>query len=364
MTHRERFRRTAARQKADRAVYDLSGSPNTKIDYDVTRDGLAKLLGIHDPCHRPYDLDERVLAALDIDTRRIGGMPIPPTKHIREEGGVVYNAFGLGSRFVNGHYEFCHYPLQGCTMSQLEDYELPAAKDIDLRQIERWAQQARHLHEKTDYAVVAEHCVFGVMEIGCWLFGYDDYLYRMAAEPELVRAFHARFLDFQKQVIEVYYGALGGYIDCTLSSDDFGTQTGPFLSAAMFGDLVAPYMKERIAHTRKHTGAFIQQHTCGAVYPLIPSLIDCGIDILNPIQPGAFMMEPERLKRDFGDRLAFWGGIDTQRLLPLGTPEEVRREVRRILEIFQDTGGYILAPAHTIQQDVPPENVLAIYRIE
>lgn len=361
MTHRERFYRVARHQQADRAVFDLAGSPQTAIDYPQTHAALARLLGFEGEKQGPYNVDERILERFDIDLRRIGGMPIPRTSHVRSENGVTYDPFGIGCRPVNGHSEICFNPLRDADLDTVMTYELPDPEKIDLRQIDAWAAQAQWLHENTDYAVVAEHPVLGVFEIGCWMFGFDDYLYRLAAEPEVVHAFSQRILALQKRTIEIYYGALGPYIDCTTSGDDFGTQRGPFMSPEMFRELVKPYFKERVAYTRRFTKAFFKHHTCGSVHALIPDLIDCGVDILNPIQPGVYMMEHERLKNDFGDRLTFWGGIDTQHLLPEGSPEQVRAEVQRILSIMDVSGGYILAPAHTIQPDVPAENLIALY---
>jgi uroporphyrinogen decarboxylase len=230
-----------------------------------------------------------------------------------------------------------------------------------MARVREWADKAAHLQRATDYAVVAEHPVFGVFEIGCWLFGFDDYLYRLAAEPETVHAFSQRFFDHQKKVIEKVYGALGPYIDCTTSGDDFGTQTGPFMSTAMFDEYVKPYLQKRVELTKTLTSAFFQHHTCGSVHNFIPSLIACKVDVLNPIQPGVYMMEHERLKNDFGSRMAFWGGVGTQHLLPRGTVAEVKAEIHRILSIMDRDGGYILSPAHTIQRDVPAENLIAMY---
>jgi uroporphyrinogen decarboxylase len=177
-----------------------------------------------------------------------------------------------------------------------------------------------------------------------------------------VHWFFDKFLEYQKAVIKLYYGAIGEYINCTTSGDDFGTQHGTFMSVKMFDAFIGPYMKERIRYTKTFTNAFFQHHTCGSVFDLIPSLIDCGVDILNPIQPHAHNMEPERLKTEFGGQIAFWGGIDTQDLLVNGSPEDVKKETERILSVFgTDSGGYILSPAHCIQDDVPPENVIAIY---
>lgn len=361
LSHRERFRRVVTHQETDRVVFDLCGSPQTQLDYQETKDALGNLLGFASPKKGRYPLDERILEAFDIDTRIVGGMPTPSTVHNRTEGNVSFDSYGIGYRMVNGHMEICHNPLKGCTLEAMLAYPMPKAEDIDPKRIETWGNQARYLKENTDYAVVAEHPVLGVFEMGCWLFGFDDYLYRLAGEPELIHAFSERFLKYQKEVIEVYYGVLGPYIDCTTSGDDFGMQTGPFMSSSMFDGLVAPYLKERIAHTRKYTDAFYKHHTCGSVHAFIPTLISCGVDILNPIQPGTYMMEPERLKKDFGGQIAFWGGVDTQHLLCESTPEQVQSAVQELLDIMSPT-GFILSPAHCIQQDVPAENIVALYQ--
>ena len=361
MTHRERFTKTVTRQKTDRVVLDLCGSPQTCIDEQVTRDALAAYMGISGHKQGPFQIDERILKKFDIDTRKVGGMPTPNTVHNREEAGVFYNSYGIGFKQINGHYEICHNPLKGASLDKMLAYPLPEAANIDVSQIKKWAEDARFLHENTNYAVIAEHPVLGVFEIGCWLFGFDDYLYRLAAEPELVHAFSQRILDYQKEVIHLYYSELGRYIDCTTSGDDFGMQSGPFMSLAMFDELILPYFKERISHTKKYTNAFFKHHSCGSVYEFIPSFINAGVDILNPVQPGTYKMEPERLKKDFGNQISFWGAIDTQDLLPNGSVQQVKAEVKRIVSIMAQGGGYILAPAHCIQPDVPPQNIAAIY---
>jgi len=361
MTHRERFTAAVTHQPTDRAVFDLCGSPQTLVDFQQTKDALAQLLGITGEKQGPFCVDERILKAFDIDTRLIGGMPTPWTSHCGEKDGVHYDCFGIGWQDDGGYMQICVNPLKDATIDQVMAFEFPDPAKTDMDLIRRWAGQAKALRENTDYAVIAEHPVLGVFELGCWMFGFDDYLFRLAGEPETVHAFSQRVLDFQKGMIERYYGEIGPFIDATTSGDDFGTQTGPFMSTDMFDELIKPYFKERIAYTKKHTDAFYKHHTCGSVHNFIPSLIDCGVDILNPIQPGVYMMEHERLKQDFGDKIAFWGGIDTQHLLPEGTQEQVKEEVKRILKIMDQSGGYILSPAHTIQYDVPAENVIAMY---
>ncbi len=362
MTHRERFYEVVTHGHPDRAVYDLSGSPQTNIDYEVTKKELARLLNITGEKQGFYNVDERILTALDIDTRRIGGMPTPVTSHCRKENGITYDSWGIGYKEIDGRMEICENPLRDCTIDEMMDYEFPDPEKVDRKLIQTWAEQAKMLHEQTDYAVVAEHPVLGVFELGCWMFGFDDYLYRLAGEPEMVHAFSQRVLDYQKKVIDIYYSALGRYIDCTTSGDDFGTQNGPFMSNEMFKEFIYPYFKERVAYTKQYTEAFYKHHTCGSVYSFIPMMLECGIDILNPIQPGVYMMECGRLKEKFGDRLTFWGGIDTQHLLNGGTEQEVKDVVKETLSVMDINGGYILSPAHTIQYDVPAQNLIALYR--
>ena len=368
MTHRERFVNAVSHKKTDRAVFDLYGSPQTMIDAKSVVAEMKQILKIEGEYEGPGFIDERILEALCIDTRMTGGMPSPPNealwswKHMDYQKSYRVDIWGIGYAKEPTNREAIKRPFKDMPLEEIKTFPFPKASDIDKGVFEKYAAHAKNLYENTDYAVVAQHPCFGVFEIGCWMFGFDDFLYRLAAEPETVHWFFGKILEYQKDVIKLYYGALGKYIHCTTSGDDFGTQRGPFMSASMFGELVAPYMKERISYTKTFADAFFQHHTCGSVFSLIPSLIDCGVDILNPIQPNAFEMEPERLKAAYGKQISFWGGIDTQELLINGTPKQVREEAERILSVFCDAGGYILAPAHCIQADVPAKNVVAIYK--
>ncbi|MDH5174875.1 MAG: uroporphyrinogen decarboxylase family protein, partial [Elusimicrobiota bacterium] len=143
--------------------------------------------------------------------------------------------------------------------------------------------------------------------------------------------------------------------------DDMGTQSQPFMSIEDFRKHIKPYWAELIKEIKKYTEAKILLHCCGSIYPLINDIIEVGFDVLNPIQPLAHQMEPKRLKKDFGDRISFLGGIDIQRLLPFGTPDEVKQGVRKVIGTLAPGGGYILAPSHNIEPDTPPENVVAMY---
>ena len=158
--------------------------------------------------------------------------------------------------------------------------------------------------------------------------------------------------------------ASGGRIDLYLLISDLGSQPGPLISLAMFRQFVAPYLKEMVDCIHG-LGGKVLYHSCGAIRPLIPELIALGVDVLDPIQPVGPEMAPERLKADFGDRLCFHGGIDMQQLAAArhARRRSGPRSAATARRLGRD-GGYILGPAHLFQPDVPPENILAMYRAE
>lgn len=307
--------------------------------------------------------DEAVLRALDIDIRGVGGILSPDGGLQRRISDTEFvDVWGIRYAWTGKHFDATERPLAGATLDTLERYPWPDAGNIPPATIQQMADRARWLREETPWVVCGRHPVFGVMELGCWMCGFDDFLYRMAAEPEFVARFFEIVMDYQLRVVDLYYGALGPYLHFTTSGDDFGSQAGPFVSPAMFRRLVAPAMERRIARTRMHTDAAFFHHTCGSVFRLVPDLIRVGVDILNPIQPGAAEMEPERLKATYGDDLTFYGGIDTQHLLPRGTAEDVADAVRAVRETLGAGGGWVLSAGHTILPEVPAANVVAMFR--
>jgi len=360
LSYRERFARTLAHQDVDRVPMDLASTDMTEIDGGARR--LAPELGLRKGAS-DAETDEAVLQALDTDIRGVGGIlrPASPLARRLSETEIV-NEWGIASRWNGHHYEMVGRPLAGASLADLEKYPWPDPEKIDPELIARLAERARRLREETPYVVCARHPYYGVMELGCWMCGFDDFLCRMAGEPEFVRRFFEIILGYQKRVNAIYYRALGRYLHFTSSGDDFGTQNAPFISPDMFRELVLPYFAERIRHIGEFSDAAFFHHTCGAVSPLISDLIAAGVRILNPIQPRAAGMEPARLKREFGARLTFYGGVDTQELLPRGMPEEVYAATRALISVLSPGGGYVLSAAHTFQPDVPARNIVAMYR--
>jgi len=148
-----------------------------------------------------------------------------------------------------------------------------------------------------------------------------------------------------------------------VTGTDFGTQNRAFISRKAYRELYQPFHKIITDYIHKHSRWKTFIHSCGSVIDLIPDFIDSGFDVLNPVQCSAAGMSPKTLKREFGKDLVFWGGgVDTQKTLPFGTPDEVYREVRERIEIFGDGGGFVFDAIHNIQAGVPVENVLAMFR--
>lgn len=190
-------------------------------------------------------------------------------------------------------------------------------------------------------------------------FGMDNYFVKMYTDPAVVEAVTEHVVDFYLGVNEIVFRELGDMIDVCFFGNDFGTQLNTFVSPEMFRKFILPHFR-RITDQAHGFGLKVALHSCGSIYRVIPDLIDAGVDALHPIQAKAANMDAERLKREFGNDLCFIGGIDTQDLLSHATPDEVRDEVRRIIDVFET--GIVISPSHeAILPDVPPGNVEAMF---
>jgi uroporphyrinogen decarboxylase len=194
-----------------------------------------------------------------------------------------------------------------------------------------------------------------------YIRGIDQILMDMMVAPEMAHAVFGRIRAFYCAYAERIFESARGKLDLLLTGDDFGSQGGPLVAPSMWLEFLADGFAEYIALAHAH-GVRVIHHTCGGVRALIPGMIERGLDVLQSIQPEAADMEPRALKADFGQRLAFHGGISIQRTMPFGTPEDVRREVRARIEALAPGGGYILGTSHNLQADVPIENAEALMK--
>ncbi|MFM1943031.1 MAG: hypothetical protein RI897_2013 [Verrucomicrobiota bacterium] len=183
-----------------------------------------------------------------------------------------------------------------------------------------------------------------------------------ASEPDYVKELYRKLVDTWLSHLKQFHGAVGDHIHVLQICDDFGTQNAPFLSPRMFRNLVVPAYKEGLDWIHAHTNWKVLLHSDGAILPLIPDIIHMGVDCLNPVQTSATGMDPAVLKREFGNQLVFWGGsCDPQTTLTHGTPREVAKETRRNIETLSPNSGYVFAPIHNIQANVPPQNITALF---
>jgi uroporphyrinogen decarboxylase len=270
------------------------------------------------------------------------------------EGEVMTNLLSPGS----GSFVPVHFPLSEVGLEELERYPLPR---ITREELEYLRKRARNLHENTDKAL------FGwfngsIFETGQYLSGFDTFFMRLVGEPQFSRRLLERLTQAVIEDLKLYLEAVGEYIQVIGFGDDLGFQNGPQIDPRLFRSLVKPLLKEiyRTAHSMSPAKVFL--HSCGSVYEFIEDFIEVGVDILNPVQTSAARMQVETLKGEFGDRIVFWGGgADVQAVLPRGTPEQVRRDVRHRVEVMQPGGGFVFAPIHNLQADIPPENIAAMY---
>jgi len=370
MDRRRNFRDTLNFIKPAQLVLDFGGNPLSAMDGDSELK-LLHYLGFptegYDSSRLRFGtirrMDERIQDHFDTDTRSVGTILFPEDSHYNVISDDLYtDEWGITRRFVGTYWEIVQSPLKGATVDDLEKYRFPDPDSVNMEAISGYAAKAKQLWEDTDKIICAEHPVYGIFELGCWMCGFEDFLAKMVLLPEFVHLFFERMLEYQKRVIEHYYGGLGDYVHYTSSGDDFATQTGPFFSPDMFKTFITPYFSERIRFTKQFTDAAFLHHSCGSVFSLIDDIMDCGVDILNPIQPKARDMSPENLKRQYGGKIVFHGGVDTQELLPYGSDEQIEQHVHDSIRVLNADGGYIFAAAHNIQPDVQPGKIEVMLR--
>jgi uroporphyrinogen decarboxylase len=249
-------------------------------------------------------------------------------------------------------------------MSQVIWAALPSSpwdRPLTIEGVNRIACAARHLYENSEYCVsLSLGC--NLLEWSQFLFGMENAYLQLAGDRAAYIRFLEKLTELHLSTLDMVLPSVRGLVQVLVFGDDLGTQRGPQISRHMYREVFLPFHKAIFQRAKKLCGGAVFMHSCGGIYDLIPDLIEAGVEILNPVQTSARNMEPERLKREFGKDLAFWGGgCDTQRILSRGTPAEVRDDVRRRLDIFMPGGGFVWTQIHNITAEVPPENIMAMF---
>jgi uroporphyrinogen decarboxylase len=389
MNHRERVRAAIRHQMPDRVPMDLGGMRSTGI-LAIAYDRLKRHLGIDEGELLVFDTMQqlayvepsvRAHFGADVLILDLGlvqgwrnyllpdGTPAKITSTFRTESDGEGGEYALDQDnrrafhrpAASYYFDRVYHPLAEATsVSDLDRYQLPSLKDHELHLL---AQEARRLYNETDYAILG---TFGgaFLEGAQELRGWDVFMMDLASDVPFAEALLDRMLTHYLREVDRYLDAVGDYIDIIQMGGDMGMQNGPQIRPGMYNKLFQPREKALWGHIhRRNPNVAVFLHCCGGIYELLPGIIDAGIDILNPVQFSARGMEPERLKREFGDRICFWGGgCDTQRVLPRGAPEEVYAHTRQMINIFKPGGGFVFCPVHNIQVGVPPENIVAMYQ--
>ena len=368
LSRRERFTRALNLEEPDRVPIDL-GSVGGGIT-DVAYNRVKEYLGIEGDEGTTYtttltvsQFDERVLRALDVDVRRLGlkgskrrpGRVEQPDGSWADEWGIFYRKTGYYNQIVKN-------PLRDATVADLARNSWPDAGDPSL--VEGLAAQARNLYEGTDFALSAKSVSGGIFQTCSRLRSMEQFFMDMLLDKPFAKELLARVEEAVLNLTEALLSAVGPYVQMVETQDDLGTQRAPLISPALYREMIQPCHARLSALIKKKTEgkAKVFLHSDGSIFDVIPDVIQAGIEVLNPLQPHAAKMDPRGLKAAFGDKLAFHGGLDQQKTIPFGTPEEAAGDVRRVISALSPGGGYVFAPCHNLQPDVPPENIVAIYR--
>ena len=412
MTSRERVNRALNHQEPDRVPVDLGASSVTGMQVDTVYN-LRQALGLDAPgtpvkVVEPYqmlgEIKPDLMDALGIDVvglgkpatifgfknegwkpwTTFGGTPVLVPEGFNtdpdENGDILLYPEGDKSvppsgRMPKGGYYFDSIPRQlplDDDHLKLEDNleEFAPISDQDLAHLRR---EAERIWTQTDKAVLANFggTAFGDIALvpAPWLKhpkgirDVEEWYVSTATRRDFIYKVFERQCEIGIKNLEKVHAVVGERVTVAfLSGTDFGQQHGPFISPKTYCDLFQPFNKAVNDWVHKHTTWKTFIHSCGSVRALLPHFIAAGFDILNPVQCSASCMAPEELKQEFGDRVCFWGGgVDTQKTLPFGTAEDVRKEVGSRLRTFGKGGGYVFNTIHNVQARVPVENVQAIY---
>jgi uroporphyrinogen decarboxylase len=367
MTHRERVLAAVSHQQPDKVPIDLGGTVNSSIvaeGYERLKDHFG-IKGETRLCHRMMRsvlVDEPILEALDIDTRAVllgapikgGDQTLGPDRY-RDSWGV--------ERVKPEHsyyYDQTRFPLSGeITLADISNYPWPDPHDPgvfkDLKGRVQW------IRANTDCAAIL-YLPSAFVHLSQYLRGFEDWYCDFILNTKVLEALFDAILEVTVQITKNALKTVGQEVDVVVCADDLGAQNGLQISHDHYAKYVKPRHERYFRQIHDLSPAKLLFHTCGSVASIIEDLIETGVDALNPVQINTAGMDPVDLKRKYRGRMAFWGAMDTQHILPHGSVDDVKRMVEERIEQMGEGGGYILAGGHNIQPDVPLDNILAMFQ--
>jgi uroporphyrinogen decarboxylase len=373
MDGRERVLATLDHREPDRIPFDLGATFVTGIHvgaYGPLRSAMGlppTTPRILDPIQHIVVVEDDVRDALGVDAG--GAFPGEPvdgraTEAVEDGYAVLRDDFGLGWRMpLDGglYHDLFESPLDrdDVTVEDVRRHPGPDARDPGY--FAGMREACLHIRD-VERRAVCVWCMGGALfESASHLRGHERFFMDLVADPAMACALMDRVLEWKMAFYERLFSEIGDVVDVFFDGDDLGTQQSLLFSPEIYRAYMKPRHAEVFRAIHERTAARVGLHSCGAIRPLVPDLIEIGLDVLNPVQVSAAGMDSAGLKRDFGRELSFWGGgVDTQRVLWAGTPQEVRDEVRRRIDDLMPGGGFVFAAVHNIQAGVPPENILVM----
>jgi len=368
MTPKQRVLKALNHEETDRVPIDLGSTNVTSINADAYR-RLCSYLGVTlseditivERAQQIVTPEEGVLKVLNIDTRSVWlRRPKNWEMDLREDNSYI-DEWGITRRksYDGLYFDPVVFPLKDAKLDDLFAYPWPDPDDPE--RFKGLKEKAQTIHRENQYPLIVDPTGSIPFQNSQSIRGFDIFLMDLLLNQKFAEALMDKIVEFQIKLLENLFNEIGNYIDVIKIADDLGAQNAPLISPKLYCKLIKPRHRVLINFIKKNTKAKVLLHTDGDVYPLIKDFIEVGVDILNPIQISAHEMEPKRLKREFGKELCFWGGVDSQEVLPHGSIQDVKNEVKRMIDILSPNGGYILCAVHNIQPDVPPQNICAMY---
>ena len=376
MTPRERVISTLEHREPDRVPLDLGGI-NTSLMVQTFKNFLNHLgmpcreVKLRSKIWQTVQIPEHILEHFSIDTRYIFPEVIFENRgaHDEEDDAVGNNGkkesdfvdeWGIKRKYILYYYEIVEHPLKNAkTVEDVEKYPWPDPKKFLV--LDGLREKAKHLYENTDFAIGGSIGGGIIFELSWYLRGFSELLLDLQINKDFIHALYSKIAAIRKEAMDLFLGEVGDYLDFFQIGDDLALQNTLVMQPKLYREMIKPYQANIIEFIKERTKAKIYYHSCGAVSQMLNDLIEIGVDAINPVQVNAKNMNPKDLKRFYGDNITFWGGIDSQKILPNGTADEVRAAVRYTIDELSPGGGYVLAGVHNLQPDVPPENVTAMY---
>jgi len=365
-SHRQRVLTALDHKEPDRIPMDLGSTGNTGITR-IACERLKKYLGIKEDAviiNKALQLvqpGEEILRRLDVDFRGLFISGPREDADILLENDAYIDEWSVKRQKPEGalYYDVIESPFQkSLTIKNLDSFNWPDPNDPG--RVRGIKENARHFRENTDYALVM-HISGGFITQSQYLRGFEGWFEDILLEPNLLGELLDHTLHFQKLLTQKALDEAKENVDIIHFGDDLGTQNGLMFSPQVYREIIKPRQAELFESVKNRSSAKVFYHTCGSVYEIMEDLIEIGVDILNPLQHSAKGMDCAVLKKKYGDRISFWGAVDTQHVLPKGDPEDVRCEVAKRIDTLAPGGGYVLNAVHNIQPDVPPENICEMY---